>query len=208
MSDLLRMREHDKELRGMKYRPKTVPMSEGPREAWVWCMKAGLSPEVATDVYGFGWSEKVQRIIIPIYENFVETNAFVARSLDKRRPPKYIASANAAGKHWMRMHDDSTIVIVEDILSAIAVSRAGYSSIAAMGTSFDQTFMNKISRCEDVIAWLDPDAGGDKGYRKLRKASGLWDMRLHRVRSNKDPKYYSAADVQAFIRGVKGERHD
>lgn len=198
------MREQEQELRGMKFRPKTVAIADGPREAWVWCMKAGLSPEVATDVYGFGWAENVHRVIVPILENEEDTGAFVARSLDKRRPPKYIASANAAGKNWMHLHGD-TVVVVEDVLSAISIARAGFGSIAAMGTSFDQVFMSKISSHRNIVSWLDPDAGGDKGYRKLRKASGLWDARLHRIKSNKDPKYHTSAEVQAYIRGVIGE---
>ncbi len=192
----------------MKHRPKTVPIADGPREAWVWCLMAGISPEVATEQYGFGWAENVQRVVVPIYEDGRDTGAFVARSLNKHRPPKYIASASAAGKNWQSLDGHDTVVIVEDILSAISVSRAGFGSIAAMGTAFDQSFLSKLSHCKDVVAWLDPDAGGDKGFRSLRKASGLWDMQLHRVRSTKDPKYHTSAQIRQYVRGVKGEIYD
>lgn len=198
------MRKQTDELRGFTRRPKTVPLSEAPSEAKLWVLKAGLSPEDATETYSMGWTEKYHRVVVPILQDMQSTGAFVARSVDKRHPPKYVASANARGKTWYA--GTGPTVLVEDVLSAIVVHRAGFRAVAAMGTAMSTEVLAAATMANwPVIAWFDADAAGNKAWRNLRAAMRLYDTKLYRVQSCRDPKMHSTADVQALVNGAIGE---
>ena len=206
IAERLEMRKASDELKGMQYRPATVSIAEGPQEAWLWCLQAGLSPEEATAQYGFGWSEKTQRVIVPIMQDMRDTGAFIARAVDKRTKPKYVASATAKGKYWYA--GTGPTVIVEDVLSAICVHRAGYRAVSAMGTHFSPELLDIATRTGTLVAWLDDDLAGKKAYRYLRKQIGLWGVNFYRVQSNRDPKLHSADEIRSLVQEAIGEQND
>lgn len=200
-ADIMRMRQKADELRGYRVRPDTVPLAEGPEAAWLWVLKAGLSPERATEQYGIRWIPKYDRILIPILEQGEDTGGWIARSLIKG-VPKYVASVSAAGKHWISRDDGSQfIVVVEDVLSAIAVDRAGFMVVAAMGTAFPVGLLGRISNvARRVQPWLDNDMGGLAGTRGLRKAARQWPVTvLPSIKTELDPKRYSASQIREII---------
>jgi hypothetical protein len=200
------MRQQDTELRGIRVRPDTTALAEGPEDAWLWVLRAGLTPERATEQYGICWIPKYNRILIPILEKGIDTGAFLARSLMKG-VPKYVASATAVDKQWSSRNDGSGyLVIVEDILSAIAVDRAGYMAMAAMGTAFPFPVLGRISAVASrVQPWLDPDAGGASGVRALRRAARQWPITvLPHIVSDRDPKLHSAREIRRLIEASKG----
>lgn len=206
IQERLAMRSAVEELKGLKYKPATVSITEAPQEAWLWCLQAGISPEDATNTYSFGWSDKSQRVIVPILQDMRDTGAFIARAVDKRTKPKYVLSANAKGKYWYA--GTGPTVIVEDILSAIAVHRAGYRSVAAMGTHFTPELLDIATRTGELVAWLDDDEAGKKAYRYLRKQIGLWDVKFYRVQSNRDPKLHGADEIRQLVEASLGDKHD
>lgn len=205
IQERLAMRNAVEELRGMKYRPATVSIAEGPQEAWLWCLQAGISPEEATGTYGFGWSDKTQRVIVPILQDMTDTGAFLARAVDKRTKPKYVVSANAKGKYWYA--GTGVTVLVEDVMSAIAVHRAGYRAVAAMGTHFTPDLLDLATSTGTLVAWLDDDPAGKKAYRYLRRNIGLWDVAFYRVQSNRDPKLHGADEIRQLVQAALGEKH-
>jgi len=201
-ADILRMRQTTTELRGMQERPPTVGLADAPSEARVWVLRCGITPEVATGQYGFGWAERQRRVIVPILQDGEDTGAFIARSLDPRMKPKYVASANAAGKQWVG--GEGVTVLVEDVLSAIVVSRAGFRGMAAMGTTFDDAMLNRATQTGKLVGWLDDDSAGKAAFRKLRKRMGLWDCDLYRVQSDRDPKLHSADAIRDLVHNAIG----
>lgn len=93
------------------------------------------------------------------------------------------------------------VVIVEDILSAVRVYEAGFRACAVLGTAFPAPALTEALRgCNQVISWLDPDAAGLAAHKKLRRALGLYDVTLRRVRSEHDPKMHSRLEIQEYIR--------
>lgn len=203
------MRKADDELRGYTHKPDTVPLTEGPQEAWLWVLTAGLTPERATEQYGIRWIPKFSRILLPVLEGGVDNGAWLARSLVKG-VPKYVASAKARDKYWSSPDDGSGfVVVVEDVLSAIAVHRAGYMAIAAMGTAFPISLLARISDLSRrVQPWLDSDEGGLAGVRGLRQAARSWPITvLPRIKSELDPKRYSSTEIRRFIEAAKA-MHD
>ena len=206
IQERLSMRSATEELRGLKYKPATIPVQQGPQDAWLWCLQSGISPEQATATYGFGWAEKSQRVIVPILQDMRDTGAFIARAVDKKTKPKYVLSANAKGKYWYA--GTGPTVLVEDVLSAIAVHRAGYRAVSAMGTHFKPELLDLATRTGTLVAWLDDDDAGKKAYRYLRKQIGLWDVKFYRVQSNRDPKLHGADEIRTLVQEALGDTHD
>lgn len=209
MADKLRMRRGNRELRGLPDKPETIPLSQAPPEAWVWVLKAGMSPETATDKYGIAWSPKYNRVIVPILEGGIDSGGFIARSVSAG-VPKYLTSVSSHN-HWWHSRDNGTgvLVVVEDVLSAIAIDRAGFMAISVLGTAFTNPCMARISSlCKDAIHWLDEDAGGRAGRRALLAASGKWPIRTGRrgIRTPLDPKRYSTAEIRRYIQEAINDR--
>lgn len=201
------MRQNTQELRRLSVRPETVALADGPPEAWLWVLSAGLTPERATHDYGFRWIPRYSRVLIPVLERAVDTGGWLSRGF-VRGEPKYIASDTAKGKLWSSApKSDGVVVVVEDVLSAIAVDRAGFMAVAAMGTAFPLPTMALINGMgHTVIPWLDPDKGGRAGLLALRKASSSFPIRLATpVVSSVDPKRYPAADIRRLVEGSLNE---
>lgn len=197
------MRDSDRRLRTTRT-PRVIPLTEAPREAWLWVLRAGLSPEEANDVWGFRWAPEQERVIVPVLPL---GDAWVARSVDPKRKPKYISSNNAKGRFWTggNVKADVTIV-VEDILSAIACVRAGFRAVAAMGTATDQIeLVAEACATGHVIGWFDPDRAGEAAALRFKKACRLWPVQYGRIRSERDPKLHTQQEIRDFVHIVKGD---
>ncbi len=149
-----------------------------------------------------GWAPSISRFLIPCRNGAAATGAFTARSLDRK--PKYVAggSRKASDRIWCA-GKGPVVAIVEDVLSAIRVYESGYRACAVLGTSFSQEALNIAVRgCTDVVSWLDPDAAGLAGHKKLRHSLGLHEVRLHRVTSERDPKLHTREEIRNYMEGA------
>lgn len=180
-----------------------MPTSEWPADVLVWLGKAGVRTDRAAEL-GAGWAPSINRFVLPCVVDGVRTGAFTARSLDRRHVgvpsrPKYVAGGSGMAC-WID-GDSRTTVFVEDILSAWRVHWAGFRASAVLGTSFDQNVLRAALRgATAAVSWLDPDQAGRDAHRKLRRAMGLWDVPLHRVQSERDPKLHSRLEIQQYIK--------
>ncbi len=200
-AEILAARAATEELREARDIPERCQglTEEGvPSEALLWTLRTGLTPEEATDVYGFKYDPKTRRVLIPL------DGGFIARAVFKEQP-KYIRSGSMDQEIWeQRVDESNTVIITEDILSAIKVYRSGFSSIAILGTSVSTTAASRIGYYEHVICWTDGDKAGDAAWRKLRKRMALYDTRLSRIRTDDDPKNISITEINRLI----GEQND
>ena len=184
----------------MRFAPARVEPAEWPRDVLVWLGKAGISPERAYDSYSMGWCPSIDRFLLPCLIDGNPTGHFTCRALDKSRA-KYVAGG-AGARYWIG-GSGRVCCFVEDVLSAVRVSEAGFRACAALGTSFDQSLLSEALRgCTAAVSWLDPDAGGQKGHKALRGAMGLQDVPLYRVQSDRDPKLHSRNEIQNYIGGA------
>ncbi|ANS06210.1 hypothetical protein HOR19_gp17 [Phage MedPE-SWcel-C56] len=202
---LAEWRKADSDVRGMRRVPDLSAPSEWPSDVLVWLGKAGISVSRAEQL-GWGWSARHNRFFLRCEVDGTPTGAGTGRDLTGQKGrPKYVATA-ASDDYWIG--GDSTTsgsgerfaVVVEDILSAVRVSDAGFRTGATMGTSFDDKMLDTLLRdCSVLVSWLDPDAGGEIGNRNLRKAMALREERIVIVRSERDPKYHTREEISSYI---------
>lgn len=199
-SELLAMRAADAEEARRQY-PDVVELYDAsvPSAAHIWVLRAGITPERATDEYGIAWSPRSSRVIVPILHNGEPTGQWTGRSVDGRKP-KYLMPRGSVGAYWYGLRGDrGPCVVVEDVLSAIRVYEAGYSSMAMLGTNISLGAATTLAR-NKVIGWFDGDKAGRDGYVKLRKALGPFGVVPARVQTERDPKTYSRKEIIQCIR--------
>lgn len=192
VAEILAARAANEGLRTARSIPdRAVPIRDGAREGIVWLLRGGVTPEQADDL-GFRYDPLTRRVLIPI------TGGFIGRSVFNERP-KYIMSAPGTVLYWTG--EGRTVAVVEDILSALAVERAGYAAVAILGTSLDGAQAGDIATRSDLlIGWFDGDAAGDKAWALLRKKMALHPTKLTRIRTDKDPKALPRAEVARLIK--------
>jgi len=171
-------------------------MVEGPPAAHMWVLAGGLTPEDATDVYGMKWHEASRKVLIPLGDTGI-----LARDVHSYSP-KYRMFGSAK---FYRLGEDpkrpsDAVVVVEDILSAIAVNRAGWPVVALLGTNINPGVAAAIaSGARVVIGWLDGDKAGDRARTMLIKALRLHPVRVMNIKTELDPKCYHRAQINEWV---------
>lgn len=174
--------------------------SEIPSIGLLWLRTYGVTDE-EIHRHNFGFSPRLNRLILPVYSNG-ELVYWQGRKLDASdtASPKYLnLRANRQGTFFCIFDkDEETTVLVEDILSAIAVARAGFKSVALLG-SFVGPDLFPVLPTRRVQVWLDPDKRKDavKFAAKLR-ANGFCASAV--VLPDKDPKEYTPDEILGILR--------
>ncbi len=166
--------------------------------AMTWVLKAGITPERASDQYGMRWSEKLERVLLPIHNTAKEYTGLIGRSVSASVKPKYLLLQGAPLAYFMPVISD-TVVVTEDILSTIVVQESGTTSYAALGTAVKNEFVDMLSKFENVIGWFDPDGPGQKAQNQLRRRLAMHDKTMLDMRSDVDPKYIPRHDIRNRI---------
>jgi len=161
----------------------------------LWILKAGLTPETASEVHGMRFDPKTKRVLIPLKDGFL------ARAVYGERP-KYLKAGPA--EYYKLGSGDDLLVVVEDCLSAIKVNAAGYDTMALLGTSMTATTVALIGSYRAVVNWTDNDKAGTAAYIKLRKALGLYETSMRRIVTDEDPKDVHKEKIKQLI----GYEHD
>jgi len=164
----------------------------------VWYYKYGIGDSLARE-YRIGWSDELQRIIIPVYQGDFLV-AVQMRAVLTGHTPKYL---NLGGKsiggcmfYSQPIKPSETIIVTEDIMSAIKVGRV-FNAVSIMGTTMTPArAMTLCSLTNKVIIWLDGDAAGIKGARRAEKQLGLYGIEARVIRTPKDPKDYSLQEIK------------
>lgn len=168
-----------------------------PPRALAWLGAGGFTIEMITR-YNIGWSEKLNRVIIPIVPDD-KTQGYVARAVETWQRPKYLEKAKP-GSIWVSSctTPGDACVVCEDILSA---GRCGefIQGYALLGTSLDTSILNKLIKYKHVLLWLDPDAGGRAGVKSMINRIRLF-TRCTIVHSDKDPKLYTRSELSCVLK--------
>jgi len=174
-----------------------VALMAGPPEALCWVLKGGLAPEEAHSVYGFCWHEPTRLVLIPLDRGLIGRNVHGGQ-------PKY--KMFGAGRSFRLTEGASgTIVVVEDVLSAIAVNRAGWASLAVLGTGFS-SIQATYAASPLVVGWFDGDKAGDRAWVRLRQAMALYPSQIIRLRTDKDPKCIHRAEIVRLLERATCEK--
>ena len=163
-----------------------------------WLSKASIT-ELQRRQYRIGWSHGLHRIVIPVCDRDGTLLYWQARSV-LPSAPKYInPSVDKNGLvFWAGDHrQKDTLVVTEDILSAIRVSEA-LPAASLLGCKMSDAQALQLGRYSRVLIWLDPDEAGIKGALHARSKLGLLtDVEI--VRSDKDPKNLSRREVARVL---------
>lgn len=175
-----------------------------PLRCITWMEKYGLS---VNDLlfHNALWSEGMQRLIFPLYSNS-EIIAWQGRSfslgtaaLTHKKIPKWFGEGkldeifNVLGK-------GKTVVLVEDIISAIKVSKFT-TCIPLYGSEVSRKRFERLNmlfgRDTKVLIWLDPDKR--KESIKFVKRGQLWGLDCHSVITDQDPKECSYEEIEEIV---------
>lgn len=161
--------------------------------AMTWVLKAGITPERASGEYGMRWSDKLERVLIPIYNLKREYTGLLGRSVSAG--PKYILLQGKPEAYYTPVISKS-VVITEDVLSAIAVHEAGTTAFAVLGTAIQNSFVELLAEYDKVVGWFDNDRAGSKAYMKLRRRLAMHDKQMVMAHSSVDPKYIPRRNIR------------
>lgn len=189
--------------------PGAVPLPDDfvadiPQSGLVWLAMYGVT-SAEIQQYRFGYSPSKERLILPVFNDNV-LMFWQGRYLGvDSNQPKYLSVRTARADIWFECGpDDSTkCVLVEDILSALAVARAGYRAVALLGSYVNDALLKKLLReGRQVCVWLDPDKRAESiRYSKRLRAFGLQAASI--LRPDKDPKEYPPNRVTEYLEGEK-----
>lgn len=211
-------KEHSKEMHlPLDYVPLTD--SSGTKSARNWMWEFGIGDGFWRR-YKVGWSDSLQRIIFPIFSNH-ELEGWIARDVSfipnkekvLYKVPKYlIKTKDNDNRMFFRCQrlpprtNTSTLVIVEDILSAMKVRAygAGVETLALLNSSVDADYIFKNYRGYELLIWLDDDMRR-KSIQQVIKLAQFGFVTKH-IFTMQDPKTYGALQIQMFLDGKsKGE---
>jgi hypothetical protein len=154
--------------------------------------------------YNICYSEQYPRLILPVYSG-EELIYWQGRSFKlpyTKDNPKYLNIRQSGAKNvFFKVEDihytDNTLVVVEDILSAIRVGRT-HNSLALLGSYFPSIILNEFRGYENIIIYLDHDkwTTAIKASIKFNKLTGKrFIVKDHLL----DPKVLSPLDLEKFL---------
>lgn len=179
-----------------------------------WVASYGIT-EAEVEGHGFLWSKEKQYLIFPVYDPRGNLVMWQARYFgDNPRHPKYITRGfkedvlHVIGKPDRSFHtpdkykktepwpDDGTIVLVEDLISAIKVSRVT-PAMPLWGSSLSQQNAHRLSlEYSSAYLWLDYDKR-EEAVRQAIRHSLILSIRP--IITKLDPKGYSTEDIREWL---------
>ena len=140
---------------------------------------------------GLMYDLKDSRAVFPIFHKGVMIDA-IGRSL-KGANPKWLRYTGKANYFLAGIGD--TAVVVEDVISAITVTKLGFTGMAILGTSLSVAHMSQLGEYSQVIVALDPDAAHKtlKYRREIEEWTGVATIAL---RLDDDIKYRVESDIE------------
>ena len=175
-----------------------------------WLRKYGITDqEIAQQ--RMGWSDARQLLVFPVFDNygalcFCQSRYFGANESH----PKYLTSGSSEkifnimdrqGRHYVSGVSDgflNTLVLVEDHISAIRVSRS-FPAMPLYGSEISTYRLRVISdRVTRLVIWLDRDKL--KNAVKARYKALAYFNQVSVVVADKDPKEYNDDDIRRIVR--------
>ena len=138
------------------------------------------------------WSPSEERICFPI---FVDGKYIGWQGRSLTRKPKWYSQGIDDKLIYLTNNTSSTVVLVEDIISAINVGKQPISCCCLFGSNLTLSRMQALSLIgKDIfILWLDKD----KERESMKRAEELryLGFNCYSLTTDKDPKYYSQEDI-------------
>lgn len=173
---------------------------------WLWGYELDGNDVIDNNM---GFSEMWNRLIIPVYISGIYGNtpddgrmvAWTGRTLAKVTPenPKWHTVREYGVKYIyfsLLRPDTDIIVLVEDVISAIKIWKAGYNAIALLTTYVPNELYLGLKKY-NIKVWLDPDAVG-KSMGFVSKFSAMGHTAKH-LAYFKDPKDCPIKEIPGIV---------
>jgi hypothetical protein len=162
----------------------------------LWLYRASIT-ESLIKKYNIGYSEELKRVIVPVYR-YNKLVWFIGRAVFKGQEPKYLAPSENRDRILFQSGKlNKTIVVTEDILSAIRVGQL-IGSVSLLGTKLSIEQLTVLMDYK-VILWLDSDAAGRHAATKMAKELGMVTD-VYDVCTKTDPKMLSKQEIHDVLK--------
>lgn len=168
-----------------------------PLDKGLWLYKYGIRHSTALE-YGFMWSAKLGRIIIPA--RLQHGTVLQMRSV-YGHTPKYLNIGNPNGDTFKCSTSGPAnyMVITEDVLSAIKVSNSCYTE-STLGVVLSDKAANRIvSMYPRGFVWYDGDKAGILGSKKAVNVLTALGGQYVSIHTDLDPKEYTYKQIQEIL---------
>lgn len=161
-----------------------------PKEAKQWLYKYGITPNEIKK-YNFKWNPNLNMLMLLITKYYWQARVF------QKDRPRYLSKGK---KPLVVYGNGNSIVLVEDILSAIKISRFSPEMCASplLGSTISDAKLYKICKKYDKInIWLDRD--------KAKEALSLVNLIRQKGKDSrviitaKDPKEYTNKELNSWL---------
>lgn len=170
-----------------------------PAVARVWLGKYGIT-ENDIIINKLLWSEYKKYLIFPYFDNHTNLVGWQGRYFgETKKHPKWVGHGDLIKLYHILpsrpQHD--TIVLVEDIVSAIQVSKV-QSCMPLFGSHIAPERAIRLSKmCSNVVIWLDPDKRRDS--LRFKSRCETYGLRAKVVFTDKDPKEYPTKKIMEIL---------
>ncbi len=167
-------------------------IKEIPQKGMQWLLKYGISSEEIAK-YGISWEPARKLLVLINSKTYWQARNFGFGHI------KYISNGM---KPLTVYGEGDTIVVVEDVLSAIKIARCRYEKICAsplLGSSMSKQTMSQLTKqYATVHVWLDRDKAKQAILiRNKLRASGV---KSKAIITPKDPKEYTKTEILSWLK--------
>jgi hypothetical protein len=149
------------------------------------------------------WDSTTERVLMPIFDEYIELRGYVARSYSGAEPKALTyKEVDYAGAGWTQVGfaPTETLVVVEDPVSAMAIVDLGVDAVALLGTNLSDEVVTQIDTTDykRVYVALDYDALTKciENSKKIKNATV--------IRLEKDVKDMSLEERAAWLKEING----
>ena len=168
-----------------------------PEVPYSWLKKALTDEEILR--HRIGWSQERSALVFPVFDNQGNLLMWQSRYFgDNKDYPKYLTKGLKGDiLHMLGNHPSDRIVVVEDLLSAIAVSRVE-NSMPLWGSTINLATLTKVARYyKNLAIWLDSDKLSEAV--KARGIATLLFNNVEVISTEADPKYQTQEQLEKIL---------
>jgi len=185
-------------------------LDQVPTKAFGWLWKNGVYAK-SLKKHTIGWSQSYNRLIFPMYDEIYGINketllAWAGRNVDKYpKVPKWITKSKEGSRRYYYIPSDiNTIVIVEDVASAIAVHDCTkYATLGLLNSTVGTELFVRLHKFQKVYLWLDKDMY-KKSFETCSRMRQLGINAKH-VSTIEDPKKNTRDQIRKELEWTKPE---
>lgn len=177
--------------------PAVRDVSEWPKEAHLWLLRAGFSLTTIRK-NGIYFHPESDRVVLPVFSGGRPVY-WQARAYQPGRQPKYMGPTPKPPDLIAKWGEAEVPTLVEDCLSAMKIGDVA-EGWAVLGTHVSPAMLSALLRRGGrVNTWFDNDAGGDKARARIIPQLRGFGIEVRNIKSNRDPKLHFRSEIKELL---------